>query len=90
MKITHTYITYDPDDCVSRGHRLDVYSDGHVAITYRSNWVGARTGERWISKPDQMESNPTEDDMDEELEQFLSDYPYSNWYRCTNKGSLIR
>ena len=51
MKILATLDTADFNDCVNTGYRFNLYSDGHLAATYRTRWQGSCDCPRYITDP---------------------------------------
>jgi len=51
MKTVNTYLTYDPYNCASAGHKLELRTDGSIKITLCSRWQGSRTDRIVLTPP---------------------------------------
>ena len=53
--------TYDPSDCTASGWEITLYSDGHLAAEFSTRWQGETSGERFVTAPGRMTTNPSDE-----------------------------
>ena len=51
MKKISTLNNYNELDVTDSGYKFTLYSDGHIAATYYTNWKPARVKQRFVTKP---------------------------------------
>ena len=95
--------TYDPSAGDVAGWEITLYADGHLAAEYTTRWQGETSGERFVTAPGRMTTNPSDEQahvaMLAEAQTLAAAVNKISWdtdnhsirgWRATRRGCVVR